>query len=920
MIEVCGQKEFQGCSVLSASLSHDFLEQLIKSSADYGALIIPKSNGSFCVAYHNFSDEQAVLNFWESLPKEEGSVLSLNDVVLGEESFQNVMVFPLQMVDNLAKLILAKKQDVFSQEQKTLTELFLKSWPSLSMTLLKDDVQIKQSIKDATLSYSLFQDLSYPVVVIDEDYKTQFVNEAFCALVLYEPQELHQKSFSQRLYRDDLLPERCFFKESEKNYHDVILVTKDKNKLMKRAYFSHFKNDSKTYCVLSFFAREVQSQSDVFESLINNLFVEQASQAAIVFDQSGMIKSWTPEFLKVWNIDGKLINARSYRSLQKIIAEQVLNKNFCEEDENWLFSTLETSPVEELFLKDGRIVERHSKIIKDDVSGYLGRIWFYRDISFLRQESKFYQVMNERLELAFKATKDGILDWNLKTSHLAISNFFKNLLWIENDSEIKRIEDFKAFIHKEDLSNFEESITGILNRDDGLHGSIMIRLRHKLGHFLWVWVRFLLLRDNDNETPARMIFCVTDINQQKESELSLLNAKKRAEMNERAKIEFLTIMSHEIRTPMNGIMGMIDLLSDSTENDLYRQYLATAKKSCEELMLLLHDTLDFSRIEGGEVVLEENPFSLEELVNSVCMLLLPEAKKKELDLSKTFPVDLPSIMVGDSSRIRQVLQKLIGNALRYTDQGGVRIHVLVRDASDVEFEVKISVSDTGSGISNEIKAKLFSKSLNTLNSGGKLNTVGAGLGLTLVKQVCLLMGGDIECDSKLGVGSTFSFTFKTQKKESSKEKRFATIEEQERSISDFKLRVLVAEDNVMNQIVVGKILGSFNCSFHIVGNGLEALNALDRNIYDLVLMDINMPEMDGLTASKKIRQHSNGVIQKIPIIAVTANNMPGDKERYLEAGMNRYISKPIIVGDLVKAIIEVIPSNFKKHIRSDVDF
>ncbi len=372
------------------------------------------------------------------------------------------------------------------------------------------------------------------------------------------------------------------------------------------------------------------------------------------------------------------------------------------------------------------------------------------------------------------------------------------------------------------------------------------------------------------------------------------------ERADRAKSEFLATMSHEIRTPMNGVLGMLRLLLASDLTGRQSELASTAQTSAENLLIILNDILDHSKLEAGRIELEYVSFSPNQVLDSVVSLLRTHADAKGLNLSVESSSELPQWVKGDPTRVRQVLINLIGNAINFTQKGSVRVMATHRVLEGSNLELYISVSDTGIGISQEDQAKIFTRFSQADNTTTR-KFGGSGLGLTICKQLVELMDGEIGLGSIVGEGSTFWFTIRCT----------AGVPPQESEVCEFqvvppgrRLRILVAEDNLVNCMVVRLFLEKEGHHVEVVGNGLEAVQAVKMGTYDLCLIDIQMPEMDGRTAARKIRG-LEGTISEIPIIALTANAMAGDREEYLAAGMNDYLAKPFDSRQLQAVIARV---------------
>ena len=391
-------------------------------------------------------------------------------------------------------------------------------------------------------------------------------------------------------------------------------------------------------------------------------------------------------------------------------------------------------------------------------------------------------------------------------------------------------------------------------------------------------------------------------------ELDLRIAIKREIAANRAKSDFLANMSHEIRTPLNGVIGIADMLLETRLDRAQRGFAETIRNSGESLLMVINDILDFSKIEASMLTLNPVPFSLEDKIQNVTNALAPQFRDKKIALVIDYPPDLPRGFIGDKLRIRQILNNLVGNAIKFTERGQVTIAVRADKVTDLYADLMIKVIDTGIGIAEDKQELIFQKFTQADESTTR-KFGGTGLGLAITQNLVALMDGAIGVKSKLGEGATFWFSLRLPR--CKLEDHFSGEKPIQKSAplsaKPVDLKILVAEDNKVNQTIISKMLQKFECKFDIVDNGKAVISQLGKSSYDLILMDCMMPEMDGFETTKAIREQP-GLLSDIPIVALTAYSMAEDREKCADAGMNDFLCKPINQDDLFAMLLKYRPS------------
>ena len=457
-----------------------------------------------------------------------------------------------------------------------------------------------------------------------------------------------------------------------------------------------------------------------------------------------------------------------------------------------------------------------------------------------------------------------------------------------------------ARIHPDDSKRIMQAFQQLFSR--GQPYDVEYRVQRKDGRWIWIHDRAYRTYERDGVRYADGLFC--DITERKQAEEEMRTAKDAAEAANRAKSQFLANMSHEIRTPMNGVIGMAGLLLDTQLTPEQRQYAGIVRTSGEALLRVINDILDFSKIEARKLTLEKTDFDLHLVLDDAAAVLAIKASEKGLALTVALEPGTPRLLRGDPGRLRQILINLVGNAVKFTAAGEVSVRVRLEKENARNATLRFAVRDTGIGFPQECAAALFEPFVQGDGSSTRRHG-GTGLGLTISRQLVEMMGGRIGVESEAGKGSNFWFTAVFEKQPRPdllpQPKACATARSVPQAFSEAGAvrrnrheRILVAEDNPTNREVAVAILRKLGYQPDVVANGAEAIQALQHTDYDAVLMDCAMPEMDGYEATCCVRAGKAGVRNShIPIVALTADAMSGDRENCLRAGMSDYVAKPI---------------------------
>jgi PAS domain S-box-containing protein len=635
-------------------------------------------------------------------------------------------------------------------------------------------------------------------------------------------------------------------------------------------------------------------------------------------DSNATLEYASPGARKIWNADPSEIVGRRSPSLEmmhpddasahfEVVAQAALSDSSYEGEYR-------------IIMPDGEIrwlLER-GRVSGHDPNGTPTHFdGFVVDLTEQRRLREELQLREERLS-SLAANIDAVL-FRARLGRPTVMEYYsptiKKQVGIAAEDLVGKPSIGWELTHADDRDRYEREFKAALRAKRGYEIEFRIVLRG--GQIKWLYECGRATAYDAGGKPTVVEGMSIDITARKEIEAALASARDAAETANRAKSEFLAMMSHEIRTPMNGVLGMTGVLLDSDLAPEQHRAAVTIRESGENLLRILNDVLDFSKLDAGRMDFEDLAFDLHSLLSYAIEIVMPRARVKTLALKVDIAPDVPQFIRSDAGRLRQVVLNFLGNAVKFTDRGSVVLQARVAHGDDDAAVLRICVHDTGIGIPADRIERLF-KSFSQTDASISRRFGGSGLGLAICKKLVERMGGKVGVESTAGKGSSFWFELPlTVAVESEVDNggRGITDERVEQALAAIAalrrpLRVLAVEDNATNQLVIKSVLAKYGIVPDIAGNGLEGIDAVRRNAYDIVLMDVHMPEMDGLEATRAIRSLP-GKISAVPIIALTANAFHSDIETCRAAGMNGHIGKPFRREELIVAIGDALLGRYR---------
>ena len=496
----------------------------------------------------------------------------------------------------------------------------------------------------------------------------------------------------------------------------------------------------------------------------------------------------------------------------------------------------------------------------------------------------------ERFQLAIDSSSDGIWDWDIEQNHTYFSTKYKEMLGMGDDEINQSFSMIETKMHEDDKESFIKELNALLTHKQDIF-ECEYRVKHKDGRWVWILGRAKAQYNKKNEA-IRVVGFHSDITHKKEFENKQQQLINELQEVADAKSNFLATMSHEIRTPMNAVLGFIQILQRKEDDAKKLKMLNTISDSGKSLLRIINDILDFSKMDNNKLEIENISYNIKDSFHHVKELYLSKTKEKGLKLKLYVEDRLPKETMGDKVRVEQITSNLLSNAIKFSDKNTtIEINLTYIDDS---HSLKCEVKDKGIGIAKN-KLKAVFETFTQEDSSTTRKYGGTGLGLSISKELCRLMGGDIWVESEVGEGSSFIFTLPLPKDIKIIEAK-EDVKKTNSIVDRVNSKVLIVEDNVINQELLSMLLDEYKITSFIANDGLEAIGMLQNQDFDLVLMDENMPNMNGIEATSIIK--SMPKLKDIPIVAVTANAVSGDRDKFLKAGMDDYIAKPIVTKEL----------------------
>ena len=632
--------------------------------------------------------------------------------------------------------------------------------------------------------------------------------------------------------------------------------------------------------------------------------LESTADGILVVDD-GKVVNYNNKFAELWSLPNNLLSKKDDEALLKFVTNQLVDPDKWLSGVRQLYAQPDANSLDTIELKDGRIFERYSqpKLMNGENKG---RVWSFRNITERINADK----VKQRLFALIETSREIIAFGDLDGVPTFLNKAARKLLGVDPNTDLSTIH-FSDFFPIQEMDSFsKESKSIFLEKGRWEKDTNLVNL--KTNKKIAVYMSAFVIRDNITGKPIGFGNVSMDIREREKIKNELIIAKEEAEKLSGFKDQFLANMSHEIRTPLSGIIGFTKILLRGNITGKQKEQLTTIKVSSDILLVVINDILDLAKIEAGKMILEETELNVRHLTNSILSTFELRLEEKEQTLHTHFDESIPECVLGDPVRINQILLNLVGNAIKFTNKGGViNVHVNLLKQDDDTVTIEFIISDNGIGILEDKIANIFDPFIQS-NSNTSRIYGGSGLGLNIVKQLIDLMKGAITVKSQIHVGSTFTLNIplKQTKKIELEINREICNDNKSELLAKLKglkdIKVLIVDDMVINQLLVKTIIEDIGFETEIAKNGKIAINLLEKNNYDLILMDLQMPEMNGWEATKHIRNKMKLPKSATPIIALTADITEKNIIKCQEIGMDAYVCKPINETDLLQKVTQLI--------------
>lgn len=876
--------------------------------------------------YHKLLQKQIRKYLPEGIDKQDNCKAFLESINNSYESFERdrelmehaFKISEKEFVEVNQELNLLADQRLLTLEQlnETISSLLGSNEPTdenESLVGLSEKIKSQVSINKVTqeelsrninLFKTLLANLQSAVLIENEERKVLFTNELFCSffkipaapdqVVGMDCSESARQSMGLFKAPEEFVSRIDTLLKDRKPVYNEVLETVE-GRILERDYVPIFIDEiyKGHFWKYTDVTDEAHYQKSLQESEERNRLVMNSSLDAIVIaNDKGKVEYWNPraEQLLGWSPEeamGKSMGDLFIPDRMKSAHHDGMNRYLDSGVSRILNQELELAAVN----KAGEEFPVELVVVTYQQNGKDYFCGFMKDISSRKKSQSLLKAQEEKYRNIITNMNLGLLEVDTEENVLFANQSFCDISGYDAE-ELIGGKTSRFLLSDEEVAILEKKHQ---LRTKGVSDSYEIAVRNKAGEIRW-WFISGAPNYNDEGELVGSIGIHLDITKQKELESALAIAKNKAEEASVAKEAFLANMSHEIRTPLNAIIGMIRELSREELSPKQQTYLSHTDTAARHLLSIVNNILDISKIEAGELKLDEHNFSLQALLANITSILHFKASKKGIELNSALSSNVWPAYIGDSARLRQVLINLLDNAIKFTMEGSVSLDVEVIDQREDSQLIVITIADTGIGMDTDYIDQLFSKFSQAEKSTSR-RFGGTGLGMSITKEIIKLMDGTIEVKSEKGKGSEFKIHITLTKGDINK--LSDSIEDNQHILRG--AHVLLVEDNVMNRFIAIKSLSHFGCTADEAENGLVALELLKKNQYDLVLMDIQMPELDGVETTKIIR---NELKLDLPIIAVTANAFKKDIDLYLSIGMNDYVTKPFEEKQLFSTIVK----------------